>query len=383
MPTIEPADQYSPEPNTLEIRAGEYLSGLAPEASAAARELEADEVDRLHAVRRWGVGWAAGAGVLSGALIGGLEIFVRQELMNGEEGLDWGAQALYWGGFFAVAGVISAVEIGFLYWNALRAVGRVSRLARVGLSGDGYRALVARGLARSALEFPNPGTHVFGVDPYARVAPWLLTAKNLLYKTKVGVSSFILRVTLRRVLGRMAVRGVLPLLAAPLYAVWNAIITWRLLKAAQLRALAPLAVEDRVERLTREGNGLSQEARGAVVGGVAEMMRCAMDAHPNYVYLLGRLLESFGMNEEDADSDWEAHRETLGQLDEGERDAVLDALVVAALLTDKIRDSQKEFLEDAHTEAGLTFRAGEVSRLQARVMEGRRLTENELRSVRG
>ena len=379
MPRAEPVREFTPEPNTLELRAEEYLKRWAPSGSPEPEPLTSEGREEIRSLERRVVGWALAAGVVSGGLIGGLELFVRRELMNGAEGMDWQAQAPYWAGFFVVAGLISAVEIGFLYWNALRAVGKLARTGRVGLQGGGYPELVGRGLARAALEFPNPGTRVFGVDPYARVPTWRLTLKNLLYKTKVGVSSFILRVSLRRVVGRMAVRGLIPLLAAPLYAIWNAFITWKLLEAARIRALAPLAMEDRVRAVEEEE--LGSEAAGILLDGVAELTIRAMDAHPNYVYLVGRLLEALDM-EEVREVDWSASRERLGTLEARERDVVLDTLVVAALLAGRMRDAQVEFLEEAHQAADLPFRGEPLSTLRSQMKAGQRLAVEDLRSVR-
>jgi hypothetical protein len=237
-------------------------------------------------------------------------------------------------------------------------------------------------LARAALEFSNPTTRVFGMNPYAYAAIWRLTLKNLLYKAKVSVSSFVLRVSLRRVVGRMTLRGLIPLLAAPLYAVWNAIVTYRLLRAARLRALGPIAIDEAVSRLAAHRDELSADAPRIAVEGVGELMMRAMDAHPNYVYLLGRLIETFEIDNERLAVRWSVTRRQLAALGRKERELVLDLLVLAALLARYVRASQKELLCDAHALAGLEFRPEALGPIRARLLEGRPIAMEALRRVR-
>ena len=56
---------------------------------------------------------------------------------------------------------------------------------------------------------------------------------------------------MRRILGRVAVRSVLgalvPFVAVPVTATWNALLTWKLLREARIRAMGPSAVAELVD----------------------------------------------------------------------------------------------------------------------------------------
>jgi hypothetical protein len=213
-----PAQQYSPDPNVVERTAVRFLQRHNRQETARLHALAPDEIKAQRGVVRWAVLWAIAAGTLSGAVIGGMEVFVRRGLLDGAEE-SWSEHWPYWIAFYAVAAVVSTIEILFLYWNALRATAALSRIGGVALHRDGHAALVSTGIARAALEFPSPRTSIYGIDPYARVPNWRLTAQAILYKSKVGVSSLLVRVLARRVLGRMILRGLIPLLTVPIYAV--------------------------------------------------------------------------------------------------------------------------------------------------------------------
>ena len=115
MQELEPGDVYSPEPNILERRAADYLTRSNGRATPqAARSRDADD-GGLRRVTRGAIAVSAGAGIVSGGLIGGTEVWIRQGVFDGMEGVPWREQLPYWIGFFAFAGVISAIEIVFLY----------------------------------------------------------------------------------------------------------------------------------------------------------------------------------------------------------------------------------------------------------------------------
>ena len=120
------------------------------------------------------------------------------------------------------------------------------------LQGHETGEQVARSLVRAALELPNPREPICGVDPYARTPRWKLTLLAIGYKLKVGVTSFLLKVFLRRLLGRAALRVLIPLAAIPVYATWNTLVTRWVLRQARIRAFLVRAEVDHVLRTVRE-----------------------------------------------------------------------------------------------------------------------------------
>ncbi len=363
-----PDEEYAPDPNVLERSAATFLTRQYPSEGARPRALNEEEARRLRRIERRAVIHAAIAGILSGMLIGGIEIFVRRGLMDGMQGMGWTEQLPYWLKFFALAGVVSGIEILFLYWNALRAIGKVGRLAGIPLKGSGHGTLLAHGLARTALEFPNPRRPVYGIDPYALVPAWKFFAQNLLYRMKVGISSFIVRVLLRRLVGRAALRGAIPLITGPLYAIWNAVIIWRIMRQARELALGPYAIEELVGRVAGRRDRLGDRARRCMLEGVGEMLMRSQNAHPNYIYLLSRLMEELDRVEDSIEVDWSARVDDFGSLSTTERECVLEVLLVASVLGGRLRGAKVELLEQAFAAAGLRLQRPVLARLRSRMM---------------
>lgn len=383
MTSQQAADHYSPDPNVLEQRACAYLKRLRAKDNAQSAAAAGGGADALRSLQRRAVVWSIAAGLVSGILIGAGEIYVISEVSPADAG--WQEQAPYWLAFLAFAGLVSAIEILYLYWNALRAIAGITRQA--GIETDDGAEVIFRGLARTGLEFPNPYTRVFGIDPYALMPRWRLVLQSVLYKMKVGVSSFLLRLFLRRVLARMVVRGLIPLVAAPLYAIWNAFITWRIVREARIRAYGPRAVDALLEEIEPKRSDKPKAMDCVMLHGAGELLMRACDAHPNYVYLLSRLKERNNLDGDCLDVDWATQRKALSELEPAEKAAVLDVLTLAAALGSKVYKSQKDLLADAMKACGMDFGGGALQpqalkAIRQCILEGRSPSRRDLARAR-
>lgn len=362
--------EYVPKPSMLERWAGDYLAKHHLRTAHPKRSRSAAERQALVRACRRRVLYAALAGILSGAVIGGMEWYMRQEIAGGMQDMTLGEQLPYWAGFFAVAGVVSAIEILFLYWNALRGVLCITRIAQAPLQDGAHAILIKRGLARVALEFPSPRDPVYGIDPYAQMQRWKLTARAVLYRMKVGATSFVLRILMRRIFGRMALRGLLPLVTGPLYAVWNALISYWIMRQARENALGPFAIDSLVAELEEQIDSLGDDAREVILHGVGEMLMRHQDAHANHVYLLSRLLETFAWPSSSLDVDWPRQSQTLAALSEIERRWLVEILSLAAVLVGPLHGRRKAFLRGVFEDCGLVFDLRTLGHLRSAVMNG-------------
>ncbi|QKT03746.1 hypothetical protein HUS23_07915 [Ectothiorhodospiraceae bacterium 2226] len=370
-------EEYAPESNRLEHAAARYLRERVGGEPAQVAALAPEDVHVLKRVQRRAVAWAALAGAISGGLLGIGEVILRQEFIGNAEVASLREQLPYWAVYGVIALVISGLEILFLYWNALNGTARAASLT--GVPRDARGEIMVRGLARAALEFPNPHEPVYGIDPYARTPRWKLLAWAAMYRMKVGVTSFILRVLLRRMLGRAALRTIIPLVAGPLYAVWNAVITYRILREVRVRAYGPHAIEALVARLAERE--LDTAARPVLLAAVAETMVRSEDAHPNFVMLLAQLARVLDVHPEELDCDWAGAERALGELDAPAQDAVLEVLALAVVLDGRVRRGERQLLADAHEACGRRFNAEALNEVRAQLLRGQAGGERGLAAV--
>lgn len=361
-----PDDEYAPSPDVAHRWASRYITGYLQRHPAHS----APDAAAVQKARRWIIVWAALAGIVSGTLIGGAEWWMRAHAVDNWEALGWQAQLPYWAGYMLFAGIVTVLEIGFLYWNSLRGVAQVSRLAGLpypsGSPMPPAVQLTIHGVSRTALEYPSAGHRIYGVDPHAYLHGWKLTCRAILYRLKVSLSSFVLRLVMRRLLGRLTLRGMLPLLSGPLYALWNGWIAARITQDAYLQARGPALVEQMMEALSKH----DADIRALVAQGVGELIMRNQHPHPNLVLLLARLLDSQPEPPGTLQVDWPATLRAYAQLTGQPQQAVLTALSQATLLSGPLRGARQRFLGDVFATCQTPLPHRQLNDLQRRLNTG-------------
>lgn len=308
------------------------------------------------------------AGAVSAALIGGADLWLRAVLGTGSDPslLSPGRDAAYWAWYGGIALLLSVLEILVMYWVLLRGVAGVADAAGLSVSGRDAQDVLATGLSRAALDVPNPRRTLHGIDPYVRASRLKLLAYTALYRIKVGATSFIVRILARRVLARSGLRVVLPFAAVPVFAGWNALIAWWVIREARVRAAGPLAVREAVAALARAR--LDHDGKRLALDGVAELIVAAEDAHPNYDLLLAQLCDALGLQARV--TGWDAVHDRLARADTAMQQAVLALMTTTAALRGRTGRRQRRVLQAAYAACELPMgTALEVAR--RRIADGR------------
>ena len=378
---MDPVRQYAPNPNVVERLSLNFLRGRIDREQSHIHRWSQCELAQIKRIERSAIGLAALAGAVSGGILGGVEMGLDRWLLGGVEAMSGGQLLTYWSIYIGLAVLISGAEVLYLYWNVLREVARISSIAGLRLSSADIEEVMARGLSRAALELPNPQAPVYGIDPYVRVPRWRLLTYTLLYRLKIGATSFILRVLLRRVLARSALRVFIPLIGIPVYAVWNSVITRWVMRESRIRAACPLVAQELGEWIAAERTYLNEESRWLILRGVGEAIIRSEDAHPNFVLLLARLFRELDIPPHSLQIDWQSDRIRLKELDPRAQNVLLSSLTLAVMIDGRVRKAEKDFLQEAHVRCGRSFRAEALSELQGEFFNGQGISEKYMRAV--
>ncbi|MDR7191791.1 LBF_2804 family protein [Luteimonas terrae] len=308
------------------------------------------------------------SGAVSAALIGAADLWLREVLVTGAEPslFSPGSDPAYWASYGGIAVLMSLLEILAMYWVLLRSVAGIADAAGLSFSQGDAADVLTTGLSRAALDIPNPRRALHGIDPYVRASPLKLLAYTALYRVKVGATSFVVRILARRVLARSSLRVLLPFAAVPVFAGWNALIAWWVIREARVRAAGPLAVREAVAALERAG--LDNDGKRLALDAVAELVVAAQDAHPNYDLLLARLCEAFDIDARVPE--WADVRARLDDADAPTRHAVLALMTTTTALRGRSCRRQRRVLEDACAACDLPL-GDALDVAQRRIAEGR------------
>ncbi len=309
--------------------------------------LNPQERHELRRVVRSGITRAAVAGALSTIASGTAEIIARRILHPDAPDATWETQVKLWTVIGTATAVASILEISYLYWDGLKTVHELTRVAGLELFPEGERTAVSQAMARAALELPNPTSAVFGIDPRREASRFGLFVASVVYKAKVSASNFIAKALFRRVLGRALVRAWLPLVAVPVTAAWNGIVAWLILREARVRAMGPSAAEEMTDAFFKEAPPLSDLARAATLRAVASSIVRTKDMHPNLVELLHRVRKFVGDIDAQSLDDPHEFIACLEKLTHDEQSLVLGVLSIAAILDGRLTRAEKNLVAQA------------------------------------
>lgn len=286
-------------------------------------------------------------------------------------------QAVYWGVVFGVGGVAAVFELLFLYRDSLRHTLLMARAAGLPLFDEVDERVDrehAGALVRAALELQNPARPVLGVDPLREAARWKLVLYSLLYKGKVAVTSFLLKLLIRRALGRAMVRGaVVELVAVPVTALWNAVVTWQVMREARLRIVGPSAAETLVGALWADEPSSPQ--RGGAVRAVASAIVRSSDLHPNLLSLLHEVLNRAQADDLDDAIDDTARFLALFADATVDQQRWLHAVSVLATIVDgRVAASERALLSELRGILGVSTDLSDVEALAKRLRGGKEVT---------
>ncbi|MEC8428708.1 MAG: hypothetical protein VXZ35_09790, partial [Pseudomonadota bacterium] len=288
---------------------------------------------QINQVERRTIRNAAIAGALSG-LSGAIAAYFADPLMpSGEPSLT--EQLPYLAIVFSVTLVATALEIAYLYWDGLYAAVRINRIAqRCELNCQTQERTMDLILVRSALELSEPVEPLFGINPLSRKSKLRVFLKTIAYKAKIAVTNFLLKALLKRIFGRAASRYFVELVAVPVFALWNMLITRWIMAETRTRALGQAIVESIYPQILKDLSSMSRHGQYTCFLALGEAVHSSGEFHPNVVLFLEKFTAETDLCENELVK--KDFHESLKKCSKEEQRTVLDVLTVACCLNGKL-----------------------------------------------
>jgi hypothetical protein len=337
--------------------------------------LDAAEQAQLRRIEWGAVARSALAGVLSSLVAAAAETWADTYLVPGQaDGLL--GHGRYWGFVLGVAIVASVVEILFLYRDALASVQRMATSAGLSLAdvrpGD-TSWFIALSLVRAALELPSPPERLLGIDPHRESSRLRFILASLLYKAKIALTTVLLKVLLRRMLSRTLLRWVLPFVGVPVTALWNALVTYRIMREARLRAMGPSSAQEICAHAFATQS--ARELGPMLLRAVASCVVRTGTLHPNLRHLLLEIHARLGNAAPPDLDDTARFLRLLKELPPEQGDRVLEMLCLAAIIDGRLTLPERRLIQEAGAAAGLPQRLTRARVLKRRFLAGQPLEQ--------
>lgn len=316
--------------------------------------LNRSERKQLRRIQRNNIIRAAVAGGISAGLSVIASVMLEEPMLGPNSAdLPFMEQIWYLGAVMGISTVFTAIEIGYLYWDALRSVHRLSVTAGLDLfpKNEGEE-VIATVLVRAALELPNPPDEVDGINPRREISKIRLLIGTLVYKLKATATNFVVKALMRRVVGRAGFRTWMEVTSVPVFAFWNALIAWWVIKQARIRAMGPSAVKEYTEIIFREMGAIGEKAQIESFQAVGSAVVRSVDLHPNLIVLVEALEKKFGDPGKIVMDDSHLFLDHFSDLEPNEQDFVLRILVLASIIDGKLKYRERILLKEALKIAG-------------------------------
>ena len=249
-----------------------------------------------------------------------------------------------------------AIEFYLLFLIALKAVHEVSELINIHSHKKDFLKNgpfnLTNILARTALELPDPEMQILGIDPFEKISKKNLLILGLLYKLKITLTNLIAKFILNNAVGKTIAGISINYIALPVECFWNAVVLKRVVDEARLR-LFGFALSNHIADTVLHDhllNQLSPEAKIGCIRAIGNAVVMAQNYHPNMIILLLRFQHLLGINEDHKYDDWKLFLKTLKEVNEKERDFLLNLFTIAAAFDGKISRLEANNLKDAYGE---------------------------------
>lgn len=151
--------------------------------------------------------------------------------------------------------VLVFAEIYALNFYNARAVRKIAAVCRFPSPHTDDYEFHLQSLTNTALEKEESSIKNYGINPYYGIPKFLFFAYFLINKLKATLSNLVVKIIIKRLLGRVAIRQITDMAGIPIFAFWNYWASRQVIKEAIIRIMAPGVIKEQAEELYREFAG--------------------------------------------------------------------------------------------------------------------------------
>ena len=201
-------------------------------------------------------------------------------------------------------------------------------------------------LVRSALELSEPVGPLFGINPLSRKSKLRVFLKTIAYKAKIAVTNFLLKALLKRIFGRAASRYFVELVAVPVFALWNILITRWIMAETRIRALGHAIVESIYPMVLKDLPSMSRHGQYACFLALGEAVHSSGEFHPNVLLFLEKFTAETDLREDELIK--QNFHESLEKCSKKEQQTVIEVLTAACSLNGKLTRADQRCISAAN-----------------------------------
>ena len=266
--------------------------------------------------------------------------------------------------------ILVVLEIGFLTYNNIVTVKKVSHACGYPNPIDQqYEEQVDR-LVSVGLEKKPKNQSELGINPYFGMPKAYILFITVFNLIKATLTNMVMKLIIRRLLGRYALRILVDLLGIPIYAFWNAWASNRVYQEAKSRVLCPPNIQLLLNHLdeTQRGNEAFKKEVYHILDYLAIMKRAFHDNH----YLLSKFtLAEFEIPVEPNHKHDPAFLERIQNGSELTKKGFSQLLLFGMMIEGKLSYTEKRILKKLHEEGTFLYSLKEARKATKQYYQGK------------
>lgn len=210
-------------------------------------------------------------------------------------------------------------------------------------------------LTDAGLEKEDKGIQKFGLNPYLHIPKAMLWAILIVNRLKATLSNMVIKIVIKRILGRYAVRQVTDLAGIPIFAFWNAWASDQVITEAKFRIMAPMALSGVLQKLQNLQTDFSQYIFSALQFSVAQKRKY------NYAqFYWSNLLHQSYSFKDTGNYSFEVFNHALKKEKPEVQKAISIIIVCSMVIDGKLSLRERKALKSLHNEGWLTYNIDEI-----------------------
>lgn len=276
--------------------------------------------------------------------------------------------------FLIYSVVLVFIEIWYLTFINIQAVDSISKACGCIAPGDPKFEEEIDSLINVGLEKKHKELEKVGINPYEGLSKWGVLAFQMLIRLKAAISGFIWKLLVSKILGRYALRMVVDVLGAPIYAIWNIYAARKVMNEARVRVMAPPLINNYAMQLETEFKG-NDEFKSVIYPTLQAISISKRSFHYNHFLLATALLTRFNIDVQTNPSYDPDFLKKVDELSPEVQKAVSKLIVFGILIDGGLSQIEKRSLVRLKKEGVLPYSLEQAKQWSRNYFEGKGLNE--------
>jgi hypothetical protein len=254
--------------------------------------------------------------------------------------------------------ILVYIEIYALMAINIRAVYKIAEVCGFPDKNDPDFDKHIESLMRVGLEKDDKSDYTYGINPMQGASKWALFLFLLINRLKATISNYVIKMIVRRMMGRYALRTMANLInigvGIPVFAFWNAYASYIVIHETKVRIMAPTLIRQLCRNL-HERYKDTPEFTGYIYDTLQYIAMSKRKYHHNHFLLAKNILLAFNIPVKDVHPLSEDYFETIKNAKPEIKEGVIQLLVVGFIIDGNLSPQENGIIARLHKEGIIPF----------------------------